>query len=71
MLVRPSQFKRRGKTDLFSKDSRSELFVRCQPIRQVKKGGKIVVANGQEQTIFETLGWRDGSEENWMWSGLN
>jgi len=31
MLVRPSKFKQRGQTDLFSKDSRSELFVRCQP----------------------------------------
>jgi hypothetical protein len=37
----------------------------------MKKGGKIVVANGREQTIFEALGWRDGSEENRMWCGLN
>jgi len=36
MLIRPSKFKRRGQTDLFSKHSRSELFVRCQTRRYIK-----------------------------------
>jgi len=40
-------------------------------MRQTKIGAKTVVENAGEQTVFETLGQRDGSEVNRVWSGLN